>query len=325
MANPEHLAKLREGVEAWNDWRAEYAGEVDLSEANLGGRNLDGAILDGAELDWTTLDAACLANATLRFASLHGAKLRGANLSGSNLTGAMLAAADLSRANLSSAILGGAVLLRANLSGAHLSGCLVYGVSAWGVIVDQDTVQSDLVITMPREPAVTVDDIEVAQFIYLLLNNDKVRGVIDTITSKVVLILGRFTEGRKPVLDALRHTLRARNYSPVLFDFAKPESRDFTETIRTLAGMARFVVADITDAKSIPQELMAVVPDFPSVPVQPLLLASQREYGMFEDFRRYPWVLDLVPYDSQEQLIEDIEPLVITPAERWLERERPRA
>jgi hypothetical protein len=32
---------------------------------------------------------------------------------------------------------------------------------------------------------------------YLMLNNQKVRDVIDTITSKVVLILWRFTDERK--------------------------------------------------------------------------------------------------------------------------------
>jgi hypothetical protein len=48
--------------------------------------------------------------------------------------------------------------------------------------------QQDLVITRAGEPEITVDNIEVAQFVYPLLHNQKVRDVIDTITSKVVLI-----------------------------------------------------------------------------------------------------------------------------------------
>jgi hypothetical protein len=130
----------------------------------------------------------------------------------------------------------------------------------------------------------------VLQFIYLLLNNEKIRNVIDTITAKVVLILGRLTPDRKIVLDAIRDDLRKRDYLPILFDFEKPTSRSLTDTISTLAHMARFVIADITDAKSVPQELMRIVPFLPTVPVQPLLLASQHEYGMFNDFRLYPWV-----------------------------------
>jgi hypothetical protein len=77
-----------------------------------------------------------------------------------------------------------------------------------------------------------------------LLNNQKVRDVIDTITSKAVLILGRFTADRKTVLDALREELRKRNYLPVLFDFAVPATRDITETVSLLARMARFIIAD---------------------------------------------------------------------------------
>jgi hypothetical protein len=44
----------------------------------------------------------------------------------------------------------------------------------------------------------------------LSCNNQEIRGVIDTITSKAVLILGRFSEGRKPLLDAIRYELRKR-------------------------------------------------------------------------------------------------------------------
>jgi hypothetical protein len=47
-----------------------------------------------------------------------------------------------------------------------------------------------LVVAPLDKPAITVDNIEVAQFIYLMLHNQKIRDVIDTITSKAVLILG---------------------------------------------------------------------------------------------------------------------------------------
>lgn len=81
--------------------------------------------------------------------------------------------------------------------------------------------QRDLVITPDHQPAVTVDDLKVAQFIYLLLANPNIRAVIDTITSKVVLILGRFTEERKAVLDALRDELRNHKLTPVVFDLGR--------------------------------------------------------------------------------------------------------
>ena len=127
-----------------------------------------------------------------------------------------------------------------------------------------------MVVSRWDEPAVTVDNIEVAQFISLLLHNEKIRDVIDSITSKVVLILGRFTDERKAVLDALRDELRKRNYQPILFDFDVPATRDITETVSLLARMARFIIADLTDPSSIPKELEAIVPSL-AVPVQPLL------------------------------------------------------
>ncbi len=237
-----------------------------------------------------------------------------ANLPGANLSGANLSGADLSGADLVGAFLGHAVLVRTNLVGADLTGCRVYGISAWDLKLEQ-TKQENLIVTPPNQPEITVDDLEVAQFIYLLLHNEKIRRVIDTITSKVVLILGRFTPERKAVLDALREELRKRDHLPVLFDFDKPSGRDITETISLLARMARFVVADITDARSIPQELGVIVPDLPSVPVQPLLLEGTGEYGMFEHFRRYPWVLETYVYASPEELITNLGERVIGPAE----------
>ena len=149
--------------------------------------------------------------------------------------------------------------MEADLPGADLTGCYIYGVSAWNLKLER-TKQQNLVITHGK-PEITVDNIEVAQFLYLLLHNQKIRGVIDTITSKTVLILGRFTDKRKAVLDALREELRKHDYIPILFDFDVPATRDITQTVSLLARMARFIIADLTDPSSIPKELEAIVPN----------------------------------------------------------------
>ena len=79
--------------------------------------------------------------------------------------------------------------------------------------------------------------------------------------------------------------------------------------------MARFVVADITEARSIPQKLMVIAPDLPSVPIQPLLQEGAGEYGMFEHLQRYPWVLKEHVYTSSQHLIADLGERVLGPAE----------
>src|SRR2546423_14087556 len=129
-------------------------------------------------------------------------------------------------------------MIGTNLTRATLNQCTIYGISAWDVQLDEAK-QENLVITHYGEPAIAVDNLEVAQFIYLLLNNPKIRDIIDTIARKAVLILGRFTPQRKAALDALRQALRAYGYVPILFDFDKPASLDLTETVSTLAHLSR--------------------------------------------------------------------------------------
>ena len=102
--------------------------------------------------------------------------------------------------------------------------------------------QTNLIITEKGEAEITVDDLKIAQFIYLLLNNAEIRDVIDTVARKAVLILGRFTPERKAILDGLRVALREHNYAPILFDFDKPASRDVTETVRQQVSGLRLIV-----------------------------------------------------------------------------------
>ncbi len=340
MANPDHLAILKQGVKKWNEWRgqnqilgpdlsgADLSGAdlrgVNLIWANLAQANLGRANLSGARLNQAVLIGADLSEASLIGAFLGEAKLVGARLIKTNLVGADLVAADLSlvdfidadltSANLSRANLINARFVQANLTKANLSYCSVYGISAWDLDLT-DAIQTSLVITFPEEPVITVDNLDVAQFIYLMLNNKKIRDIIDTIARKVVLILGRFSADRKLVLDAIREELRKRDYLPVLFDFERPATRDMTETVRTLAHLSRFIIADISDPKSIPLELQAVVPDL-AVPVQPLLLSGQREFGMFVDLRKkYHWVLTTHEYRDTSDLLASLGDKVIAPAE----------
>ena len=279
--------------------------EANLSRVNLSGANLFEANIREANLFEATLTETNLTKANLIESNLREANLRGANLSEVNFTNANLAKADMSRTKI----------IGATLNGATLTDCKVFGISAWGLTGLEEAEQSNLVITPHDEPVITVDNLEVAQFIYLLLHSEKIRSVIDTITSKAVLILGRFTPERKAILDAIRVKLRETNYLPILFDFEKPKSRNLTETVSTLAHMARFVIADITDAKSIPQELERIVPRLSSVPVQPILLSSSKEYGMFEDFKDYHWVLKIHRYHDIDDLTSSLREKVITPAE----------
>ena len=347
MANQKHLALLRQGVDVWNAWRAKKRSirpdlsgvdfiEADLSGADLSGANLTetdlsradlsradligvdfiGADLSGAGLSGAKLIGAKLIGANLSRANLFGAKLIGAKLIGAGLSGANLSKADLIGADLSGANLNGALLVETNLIGATLTDCRIYGISAWNVKFSKTTKQHDLVITAPDEPQVTVDNIEVAQFVYLLLHNEKIRDVMDTVGKKGVLLLGRFTEGRIKVLERLRDALRQRGYLPIVFNFDKPETKDFSETVRLLAGLSKFVIADITKPKSAPLELQATVPEI-MVPFQPIIEQGEKPFAMLQDLwiKHRDWVFEPIEYSSVDRLVETMDAEIIGPAE----------
>jgi hypothetical protein len=342
MANPDHLKMLQqEGVDAWNAWRKPNItpdlSAADLSAADLSGANLIKANLGGAKLVQADLIEANFSGADLSGANLSAANLIKANLSGANLSWAHFYAANLSDAKLMLANLRGADLSAANLAGAHLNGanltsaslvdvditnadltgCRIYGISAWNVKHnDSGTKQQDLVITDAGEPEVTVDNIEVAQFVYLLLHNKKIRDVIDTIGKKGVLLLGRFTEGRIAVLERLREELRKRGFLPIVFNFDKPETKNFTETVRLLADMSRFVIADITNPRSAPLELQATVPEC-MIPFVPILEKGEEPFDMLRDLQiNYPdRVSKVIRYPSVDRLVEVLDSKIVKPAQ----------
>jgi hypothetical protein len=301
MVNEEHLKILKQGVEQWNKWRLENAIRPDL-----GGADLSGAILN--DLSRANLSYADLGGATLIGANLTFAKLFAANLSHANLSGADLTDADLTRTRL----------VETDFTNATITGCRTYGASAWNVTL-VGTVQHNLVITKEGEPVVTVDDLEVGQFICLILNNTKIRNVIDTIASKGVLILGRFSDPqRKSVLDGLRDGLRNFDLLPIVVDFDRPTDKDYTETVQTLAGMSMFVIADLTNPKSIPLELEATVKQFkiPYIPIIDVNVGPSSVSMLVDLQKSFHWVLPTRKYKSKEDLLdgENLKTYIIEPA-----------
>jgi hypothetical protein len=148
MANEEHLARLKHGVAAWNQWRAanlairpDLAG-VDLREANLAGVNLTGADFTGTypsgthpsrtHLRWADLSRADLRWADLRGANLSSADLREADLREADLAGVNLTGAKLARANLTETNLAETNLSKSDLAGANLSRARI----AWATFGD---------------------------------------------------------------------------------------------------------------------------------------------------------------------------------------------
>ncbi len=292
MGNPKHLDIFRSNLsETW--FMA-----ANLSQTRLTRAHLNGAYLRSAKLKGADLTGAVLCGADLEKAILCGARLHSADFSRSNLTNADLRGSELI----------GTILVGTTLSGAKLSGAYVYGVSAWDIKGTPEE-QLNLVITRNTTP-VTVDELEVAQFLHLIMDNQKITKIFNTMTGKAVLILGRFTENRITLLESLKHSLSKMGYVPVIFNFKKPDAMDFTETIRTLAGLSRFVVADITKPRSVQQELNATVPDL-EIPFLPIIRQGEKPYSMFNDIQRKDWVLKLVSYKSSENLLKNFHKLII--------------
>lgn len=121
MANEEQLKILRQGVQAWNQWRKIYYKEKpDLKGANLRGMNLRGANFTYTKLLGAMLWNVQLSNANLSYAILDNSSLNQSNLKNASLNNASLVGADLSHTDLSYAILDEANLHQANLDSANL-------------------------------------------------------------------------------------------------------------------------------------------------------------------------------------------------------------
>ncbi|NOT09431.1 MAG: pentapeptide repeat-containing protein [Gemmatimonadales bacterium] len=358
MAEKSHLELFKEGPGIWNRWRQQEPNvRPDLSDVdferdifekrsfydtpafstfNLTGTNLnrisarnssflacvfDECSIYHSDLCYSSFDLCSFRGSSLRVSKLGSAQFDECVFEGTDLSYCSAEEARFTHSRFSNCVLDNMRLVKVNLGGTSLEDVSVYGISAWDLSL-RGTVQRDIRVPTKRA-MITVDNLELAQFIHLLVSNSKLRGIIDTITSKVVLILGRFTPERKAVLQRIKKGLAGAGYVPVLFDFSGPASRDLSESISTLAHLSRFVLVDLSDPRSVPHELATIIPILPSVPVQPVVLSGQEPYAMFSHWSQYPWVLPILDYHPHPTAISQLIATAIRACEAAIQERRP--
>lgn len=138
MSNPEHIAKLLQGPDAWNAWR-KAAPEIipDLSDSLLTvSSGMPPSVFNGPlDLGGANLNAADLSGMALTTVNLHGADLSHANLCDTTLIDS-----DLTLANLSHADLRGALLDNCSVAGAKMDSAKLHNADltgGQGAVVDQ--------------------------------------------------------------------------------------------------------------------------------------------------------------------------------------------
>jgi hypothetical protein len=293
-------------VEEWNEWRRKNR----RTKLRLDDEDFSGLNLSYTNFREASLQRADFSSCELVETDFVRSNLQGASFVGSLLYGALLDQAKLNNADLRNSTLWWITLVETDLSGADLSRSRVYGVSPWRVTLT-GAKQNQLDVSRKDEALFTIDDIEVAHFMDLLVSSQKLRNIINAATSKIVLILGRFTPNeRKTVLNALRVELRKLDYLPVIFDFEKPTDRDYIETVMALAGLAKFIIADITQPKSSPLESHATITAY-MVPFIPIIQEGEWPFSMIVDLqRKHHWVENTLRYKDKDDLVKYVGKIV---------------
>ncbi len=151
--------------------------------------------------------------------------------------------------------------------------------------------------------------------------------ILSRLTASRVLILGRFSTRRLPVLEAIKAFLadHPQRYLPELFTFKRPDSRDLVESIVSFASLSRFVIADLSEPRSVPQELQAIVPALQSVPVVPIIVDGAKEFATFSALARRPNVAQpTIRYRDIDDLKVKLGDAIVPLAEALREQLRPR-
>lgn len=332
MTHSDPCDVLFQGAREWNAWRERNPGPVhfarphwydcpgpgglqvkghnrlDFSGMNLSGLSIHSAFAEGLHLQNSVFTDSSFEEGDFSRANFSGAVFRNTKFNKTILTGANFDGAKFINCNLN----------RVNLVGAsfrveEITETVVYGIAAWDLQTSDDMNQARLVIEKTydlysdivangRIPLMA-DNIELAQFIYYLSNHRKMRDVLNIFNAKGILLLGQFKDGGIDRLYRLHDWLKERKLMPMIFDFQRPDNMDLTETVVTMAGLSKLIIADV-EGDSVPQELHAALSSFQ----KPVIAYSRTgPYSMYKDLKRKnPYAFDF-EYGSEEDLFAKME------------------
>jgi len=280
-----------------NFFDSDLSGSI-LKQTHMPFGNLVKCILNNSDLSeghfidchfWSAnLDFSKLENAIFNRADFYGASLINCEICNAKFIYSILQKTNLSNSIISDTDFTYSNICEANLENTELIRCRIYGASAWNLKANNNTKTKDLIISKDNEPKITLDNIEMAQFIYLILNNEKISNLITTMRTKTVLILGSFDNKSKLVLDKIKEILPKHNLIPIVFDFKPPMEHRFMETVKTLALLSNFVIVDLSQRSGQYYEISQLVNNI-RVPFVTIAVSGTKVSGMLEDLNDYYW------------------------------------
>jgi uncharacterized protein YjbI with pentapeptide repeats len=316
---------ILQGAEVWNRWREQNLSSLSFARPhwyhspgpggiqvkgrnhlNFSGMNLSRIIIhngfaEGLNLSNSVFEESHFEEGDFSRSNFNGALFRNTKFNKTILTGASFDGATFINCNLN----------RVNLVGAsfcvkEITETVVYGISAWDMQTCESMKQSKLVIEKTYhfysdlladgKIPMMVDDIELAQFVHYLSSHKKMRDTLNILNARGVLLLGRFKDGGLDRLYSIRELLQGKGYMPMIFDFVRADSLSLIETIVTMAGLSKFIIADLS-GPSVPAELATLLSQ-----IKKPVLAFGKPYALLSDMTDYTSALRTINPDDAHLL-----------------------
>ena len=116
-----------------------------------------------------------------------------------------------------------------------------------------------------------------------------------------------------PNISKLKKAVRNGNLSPIVMDFDCPTTLDLIEAIILLSFLSKFIIVDLTNPKSVPAELQAILSTL-MIPVVPIIRQNRKPHSSFSFASKFKWVLPILEYEKIEDIEQAFEEAILGPA-----------